>query len=76
LAGEDEGFLGQVIGLNGGNGSTEGKGIALKPAEKAALAEAATQLDGDEDLSGQLDTLDERELERFDRLLSARYSLS
>jgi anti-sigma factor RsiW len=76
LAGEDEGLLGQVIGLNGGNGSTEGKGIALKPAEKAALAEAMTQLDGDDDLSGQLDTLNERELERFDRLLSTRYSLS
>jgi hypothetical protein len=76
LAGEDEGLLGRVIVLNGGNGSIEGKGIAFKPAEKAALTEALTQLTGDEDLSGQLDTLNERELERFDRLLSARYSLS
>jgi hypothetical protein len=76
LAGEDEGLLGRVIVLNGGNGSIEGKGIAFKPAEKATLTEALTQLTGDEDLSGQLDTLNERELERFDRLLSARYSLS
>jgi hypothetical protein len=76
LAGEDEGLLDRGIGLNGGTGSTEGQGIAFKPAEQAALTEALTQLTGDEDLSGQLDTLNDKELERFDRLLSARYSLS
>jgi anti-sigma factor RsiW len=73
LAGEDEGFL---ISLNGGNGSAEGQGIAFKPAERAVLAEALSQLTGDEDLAGQLDTLNERELERFDQLLSARYPYS
>jgi len=76
LAAEDEGLLGRGIGLNGGNGSAEGQGIAFKPAERAVLTEALSQLAGDEDLQGQLDTLDERELERFDQLLSARYSLS
>src|SRR4030042_842426 len=76
LAGEDEGLLGRGIVLNGGNGSAEGQGIAFKPTERAVLTEALTQLAGDEDLSGQLDTLDERELERFDQLLSARYPLS
>ena len=76
LAGEDEGLLGRGISLNGGNGSAGGQGIAFKPTERAALTEALTQLAGDEDLSGQLDTLNERELERFDQLLSARYPLS
>jgi len=76
LAGEDEGLLGRGIGLNGGTGSAEGQGIAFKPAERAALTEALSQLTGDEDLSGQLDTLNERELERFERLLSSRYPLS
>jgi hypothetical protein len=76
LAGEDEGLLGRGISLNGGNGSAGGRGIAFKPTERAALTEALTQLAGDEDLSGQLDTLNERELERFDQLLSARYPLS
>jgi hypothetical protein len=76
LAGEDEGLLGRGIGLNGGTGSIEGEGIAFNPGEKAALAEALSQLAGDEDLTGQFDTLNERELERFDRLLSAKYSLS
>lgn len=76
LAGEDEGLLGRGISLNGGNGSAAGQGIAFKPTERAALTEALTQLTGDEDLSGQLDTLNERELERFDQLLSARYPLS
>lgn len=76
LAGEDEGLLGRGISLNGGNGSAAGQRIAFKPAERAALTEALTQLAGDEDLSGQLDTLNERELERFDQLLSAKYPLS
>jgi len=76
LAGEDEGLLGRGISLNGGNGSAAGQGIAFKPTERAALTEALTQLAGDEDPSGQLDTLNERELERFDQLLSARYPLS
>jgi hypothetical protein len=76
LASEDEGLLGRGIVLNGGNGSAEGQGIAFKPTEQAALTEALTQLTGDEDLSGQLDTLNDKELERFDQLLSARYSLS
>ncbi len=39
-------------------------------------AEDEDLFNGDEDLAGQLDTLNERELERFDQLLSARYSLS
>jgi hypothetical protein len=76
LAGDDEDPLGQGVSLNGGNGSAAGQGIVLKPAEKAVLTEALSQLNGDENLSGQLDTLDERELERFDRLLSQRYPLS
>jgi hypothetical protein len=76
LAGEDEGLLGRGINLNGGNGSAEGQGIGLKPAERAVLTEALSQLTGDEDLAGQLDTLNERELERFDQLLSARYPYS
>ncbi len=76
LAGEDEGLLGRGISLNGGNGSPGGQRIAFKPTERTALTEALTQLTGDEDLSGQLDTLNERELERFDQLLSARYPLS
>jgi hypothetical protein len=76
LAGEDEGLLGRGISLNGGNGSAEGQGIAFKPAERAVLTEALSQLTGDEDLAGQLDTLNERELERFDQLLSARYPYS
>jgi hypothetical protein len=76
LAAEDEGLLGRGIGLNGGTGSAEGQGIAFKPAERAVLTEVLSQLAGDEDLQGQLDTLNERELERFDQLLSARYSLS
>jgi hypothetical protein len=76
LVGEDEGLLGRGISLNGGTGSAEGQGIAFKPTERTVLTEALTQLAGDEDLSGQLDTLNERELERFDQLLSARYPLS
>jgi len=76
LASDDEGLLGRGIVLNGGNGSAEGQGIAFKPTERAVLTEALSQLAADEDLSGQLDTLDERELERFDQLLSARYPLS
>lgn len=76
LAGEDEGLLGRGIGLNGGNGSATGHGIAFKPAEQAALTEALPQLIGDDDLSGQLDQLNEKELERFDQLLTQRYSVS
>jgi hypothetical protein len=76
LASEDEGLLGRGIGLNGGTGSAEGQGIAFKPAEQAVLTEALSQLAGDEDPTGQLDTLNERELERFDQLLSARYPYS
>lgn len=73
LAGEDEDLLGRGISLNG---SVEGLRIAFKPTEQAALTDALSQLAGDEDLAGQLDTLNERELERFDQLLSARYPLS
>jgi hypothetical protein len=76
LAGDDEGLLDRGIGLNGGNGSAAGERIAFKPAEQEALTEALPQLIDDDDLSGQLDTLNEKELERFDQLLSARYSPS
>jgi hypothetical protein len=65
LAGDDEDPLGGAISLNGGTGS-----------EQATLTEALTQLTGDEGLAGQLEELDDRELQRFEQLLSARYPLS
>lgn len=73
LAAGDEYLLGNGIGLNGRTGSPEGQGIAFTQTETATLAEALTQLTDDEGLSGELETLDERELEQFNQLLSTRY---
>jgi hypothetical protein len=70
LAAEDEDPLGRGVGLNG---SAQEEGITFKPAEQAALIEAASRIGGDED---QLEELDARQLERFEQLLSARYALS
>ncbi|MCJ7664258.1 MAG: zf-HC2 domain-containing protein [Desulfobacterales bacterium] len=76
LAGEEEDPFGRGMSLNGLSRAAEGPGIGLKPAEKAVLTEALTQLTGDEDLSGQLEELDEGELEEFEQLLSAGYPLT
>jgi anti-sigma factor RsiW len=86
-AGAAAAVIAVVIALRGGPGPGQGPGVL--PGERETVAEvvqpfsvaplAAEEDDlfnGDEDLGGQLDTLNERELERFDRLLSARYSLS
>jgi hypothetical protein len=73
LAGEDEDLLGKGISLNGGNESAEGEVIGLKPAERAVLTEALSEVFGEEE---QWEELDDRELERFEQLLSVRYSLS
>jgi anti-sigma factor RsiW len=76
LAAEDEDPWGRGISLNGLSRAAGGPVIGLKPAEKTVLTEALTQLTGDEDLSGQLEELDEGELEEFDQLLSASYPLT
>jgi len=76
LAAEDEDPWGRGMRLNGLYPAAGGSGIGLKPAEKAVLTEALTELTGDEDLSGQLEELDEGELERLEQLLSARYPYS
>jgi hypothetical protein len=76
LAADDEDLLGREISPNGSTGSAEGQGIAFKPTEITALTEALTQLTDDEDISGQLETLEAGELEQFDQLLSSRYPLS
>jgi anti-sigma factor RsiW len=86
-AGVAAAVIAAVIVLKGGPGPGQGPGVL--PGERETVAEvtqpfsvaplAAEDEDlfnGDEDLAGQLDTLNERELEQFDRLLSARYSLS
>jgi anti-sigma factor RsiW len=76
LAAEDEDPWGRGMSLNGLSLAAGGGGIGLKPAEKAVLTEALTQLTGDEDLSGQLEELDAGELQRFEQLLSTRYPLT
>jgi hypothetical protein len=73
LPSDDEYPFGNGISLNGRPGSSEGEGIVFTQNEMATLAEALTQLTDDEGLSGQLESLDEGELERFDQLLSTRY---
>ena len=70
-----------VIVLKTGPGTLPGGRETIteqaRPFSVAPLAADDEDLfNGDEDLAGQLDTLNEKELERFDQLLSARYPLS
>jgi hypothetical protein len=69
----DEYPFGNGISLNGRTVSSEGEGITFTRTEMATLTEALTQLADDEGLPGQLESLDEGELEQFDQLLSTRY---
>jgi len=72
-----------VIALKGGPGPGQGpgeQGTVVEQAQPFSVAPLAAEdedlFNGDEDFAGQLDTLNEKELERFDQLLSARYPLS
>ncbi len=86
-AGVAAAVIAAVITLRGGVGPGQGPGplpgeheTVVEVAQPFSVAPLAAEdedlFNGDEDLAGQLDTLNERELEQFDRLLSARYSLS
>ncbi|MBW2038641.1 MAG: zf-HC2 domain-containing protein [Deltaproteobacteria bacterium] len=54
----------------------EGLRPPLKPTETAAIAEALTLLFGEDDLYGELEELQEEDLEEFCQLLSSRYPSS
>jgi hypothetical protein len=86
-AGAAAAIIAVVIVLKGGPGPGQGPGTlpgehetVVEVAQPFSVAPVAAEdedlFNGDEDFAGQLDTLTERELEQFDRLLSARYSLS